>query len=73
MIEELEVVILTCDLPSLGLKSGAVGAVVLVHGDGAGYEVEFVTMTGDTVGVETLPPDQLRKAIDREIPHGRAT
>ncbi len=73
MIEELDLIILTCDLPALGLKVGDVGTVVFVHGDGAGYEVEFATMTGDTLGVETLLPDQLRKAIDREIPHGRVT
>jgi hypothetical protein len=72
VIEELDLVILTSDLPSLDLKAGNIGTVVLVHGDGVGYEVEFVTMTGDTLGVETLSPDQLRKAVEREILHSRA-
>jgi hypothetical protein len=72
VINEHDLVILTRDLPSLGLKAGDVGTVVFIHGEGAGYEVEFTTMTGDTLGVETLRPDQLRKARAREVLHSRA-
>ena len=39
MIEELEDVILTCDLPKYGLRRGDIGTVVLVHKQGKGYEV----------------------------------
>ena len=47
MIEELEDVILTCDLPEHGLTKGDIGTVVLVHNEGKGYEVEFTTLDGE--------------------------
>ena len=46
MIQELEDVILTCDLPEQGLARGDIGTVVLVHESGKGYEVEFTTLDG---------------------------
>jgi hypothetical protein len=72
MIKEHDLVILTRDLPSLGLKAGDVGTVVFVHRNDEAYAVEFVTMTGETLGVEVLEPDQLRKAGAREVLHSRA-
>jgi hypothetical protein len=53
-INELDRVVLTSDLPAHGLKSGDIGTVVLVHQGGAGYEVEFCTLDGSTIGVFTL-------------------
>ena len=44
MIQELDSVVLTTDLPEHGLVQGDIGTIVLVHGDGKGYEVEFVTL-----------------------------
>ena len=41
--------------PAHGLAVGAVGAVVLVHEQGAAYEVEFVRPDGTTQAVLTLP------------------
>ncbi len=55
MIHELDSVVLTKDLPEHGLEAGDVGTVVLVHKDRAGFEVEFTTLTGETVAVITLP------------------
>lgn len=52
MIEELDMVALTVDLPEYNLRTHDVGAVVLVHGDHDGYEVEFVTITGETARVK---------------------
>lgn len=46
MIQELDSVILACDLATHGLKKGDIGTVVLV-GDG-GYEVEFIAADGET-------------------------
>ena len=46
MIQELEDVILTCDLPEQGLAQGDICTVVLVHDKGKGYEVEFTTLDG---------------------------
>ncbi|MCC7447508.1 MAG: DUF4926 domain-containing protein, partial [Anaerolineae bacterium] len=49
MIEELDSVVLTVDLPEHSLVAGDIGTVVLVHGKGEGYEVEFVTLDGQTI------------------------
>ena len=46
MIEELDRVILTRDLPEKKLKAGDVGTVVLVYKNGEGFEVEFMTLGG---------------------------
>lgn len=59
MIKELDPVVLTENLPEHGLKAGDVGWVVMVHGGGAGYEVEFVTLTGETVSVVTVRRSRL--------------
>lgn len=72
MISELDTVVLTEDLPDRGLVTGDLGAVVLVHEGGRGYEVEFVTLGGETIAVVTLSPSQLRTVRPREIPHVRA-
>lgn len=71
MISELDVVVLTRDLPDHGLEAGDVGTVVMVHEGGSGFEVEFVTFTGETVAVVTLPADAVRSIREREIAHAR--
>jgi hypothetical protein len=71
MIEELEDVILTCDLPEHGLTRGDIGTVVLVHKKGKGYEVEFTTLDGETVAIVTLTANQIRASKSREIAHVR--
>ena len=54
MISELDSVVLADDLPEHGLKRGDIGTVVLTHQGGAGYEVEFMTLDGETVAVVSL-------------------
>ena len=71
MIDELEDVILTCDLPEHGLRRGDIGTVVLVHQAGKGFEVEFTTLDGETVAIVTLMADQVRPSKPREIAHVR--
>lgn len=71
MIHELDPVVLTEDLPKAGLRAGDVGWIVMVHGGGAGYEVEFVTLSGETVAVETVSAQSVRPAHKREIAHAR--
>jgi Domain of unknown function (DUF4926) len=71
MIHELKTVILTIDLPDHGLKAGDLGTVVLVHRHG-GYEVEFMTLDGETVAVASLSPDQVRPVGHGEIAHARS-
>jgi hypothetical protein len=72
MIDELDSVILTADLPGSNLKAGDIGIVVLVHGDHEGYEVEFVTLDGETIAVVSVYPGQIRPANRGEIAHARA-
>jgi len=71
MIHELDTVVLTTDLPECGLVEGDVGAVVMMHSGGVGFEVEFVTLGGETVSVVSLNPSQVRAIGRREIPHVR--
>ncbi len=71
MIEELDRVVLTADLPAHGLMSGDIGTVVLVHRDGIGFEVEFLTLDGETLAVTSLPASQVRSVGSKEIAHAR--
>jgi hypothetical protein len=71
MIQELDDIILECDLPDHRLRRGDIGTVVLVHREGKGYEVEFTTLDGETVAVVTLLDSQVRPAHEREIAHAR--
>jgi hypothetical protein len=59
MIREFDRVMLTEDLPEYGLKVGDIGAVVDIHGDHAGYEVEFISLEGHQIAVVTLKLDQV--------------
>ncbi|MEI2611763.1 MAG: DUF4926 domain-containing protein [Candidatus Promineifilaceae bacterium] len=71
MIKELDRVILRSDLPEHSLKKGDIGTVVLVHGLGKGYEVEFVSLDGETVAVVSLLEGEVRPIGRREIAHAR--
>ena len=71
MVRELDRVILTQDLADHGPKAGDIGTVVLVHRAGAGYEVEFTTLDGETLAVTTVRAKQVRLARRREIPPAR--
>ena len=71
MIQELDQIVLMRDLPELDLCIGDVGTVVLVHQAGKGYEVEFLTLNGNTVGVTTLMSDDVRPIGSREVANAR--
>jgi hypothetical protein len=71
MLKELERAVLTCDLPDHGLKRGDVGTIVLVH-ETPGYEIEFMTLMGDTVAVVSVSTHQVRSITHREIAHSRS-
>ncbi len=70
MIQELDYVVLARDLPEHGLKSGDVGTVVLVHAN-EGYEVEFMTLRGETVAVVSLTEGQVRPVDRHDMAHVR--
>jgi hypothetical protein len=71
MIQELDRIILTIDLPEYGLEEGDLGTVVLVHEGGKGYEVEFVTLDGETVAIVSLFSEQVRSISSKVIAHAR--
>jgi len=71
MIKEHDCVVLTQDLTDGSLKAGDVGTMVHVHEGGAGYEVEFMTLAGETITVVTLLPSQIRAISRWDIAHVR--
>lgn len=71
MIKEHDLVVLTSDIPDEGLKAGDLGTVVHIHRAGAAYEVEFVTLIGQTVAVATVLKSQCRPIGQRDISHVR--
>jgi hypothetical protein len=71
VMKELDTVVLTTDLSEHRLKKGDVGTIVLLHGS-AGYEVEFMTLAGDTIVVVSLLKDQVRPVGSREVAQARA-
>jgi hypothetical protein len=72
MIQELDIVVLSRNLPEHGLEAGDIGTVVLVHREGTGFEVEFASPTGETVAVVTVSADAIRPVGQREIARVRA-
>ncbi len=64
--KELEMVVLTRDVPEHGLKAGDLGTVVLVTAP-TDLDVEFMTATGRTTAVVTLPEEAIRPARDEEM------
>ena len=71
MINELDVVALTKDLPDEALSRGDVGTVVHVHGACEAFEVEFVALDGETIALLTLPAEAVRPIRPREIANVR--
>ncbi len=71
MITEHNCIVLTENLPNDGLEAGDVGTVVQIHGERAACEVEFVTLTGQTVAVATVLPAQLRPVSREDLSHVR--
>ena len=69
-------VILTRDVPESGLRAGDVGTVVERHAapgiSEEGYSIEFFDMTGNTVGMVTLPASALRLPTTADRPAVRA-
>ena len=64
---EHDCVVLTADLPAEALLAGDVGTVIHVHKGDVGYEVEFMTLTGQTIAVATVLPNQLRPVSARDV------
>ncbi len=78
MINEFDRVVLTGDIPSKKLMKGDIGTVVMIHpkvklvsSPNTGFEVEFFTLDGNTLAVETLLPNQIRPVKTNEVAHVR--
>jgi hypothetical protein len=71
MIKEHDRVILKKEVPDHGLKTGDVGTVIHVQKKGVAFEVEFLTLQGETVAIATLEASQVRPVQKREITHAR--
>lgn len=63
---ELDTVVLLRDLPEAGLRIGDLGAVVQAYGNEA-VEVEFVTASGRTQALLTLPVSDIRSVRDDDL------
>ena len=71
MFDEHAQVVLKRPLPDLGLEPGDVGVVVHTYAKGAAYEVEFLSLDGNTIGVSTVAAADLRQASGRAVLHER--
>jgi len=63
---ELDTVVLVRDLPESGLRCGDLGAVVQDYG-GEAVEVEFVTASGRTQALLTVPVSDVRPVRDDDL------
>ena len=71
MIEELDWVLVTHYLPGKKLKAKDVGTLVTIYKDGEAFEVEFMTLSGETFALETLRADEVRPARRQEVAQAR--
>ena len=71
MIKEHDCVVLTKNLPEENLEAGDIGTVVHIHNGGVAYEVEFMTLTGETVAIVTVEASHVRPFNRRELAHTR--
>ena len=71
MIKEHDCIVLLEDVPDDGLKAGDIGTVVHVHPKSAGFEVEFMTLAGETICVATLMARQVRAVGRKDVAHVR--
>ena len=71
MMNEHDRVVLTKPLKGVGLECGDVGTIVHVHDARVAFEVEFVSLDGETSIIATVKSSALRPVSKREIPHAR--
>jgi hypothetical protein len=71
-MREHDRVVLTTDVPDEKLTAGDVGTIVHIYDEGKAYEVEFVSLDGETVAIVTLERSRVRPVERREITHARS-
>jgi hypothetical protein len=70
-LNEHDRVVLTVDVADEKLTAGDVGTAMHVYREGNAFEVEFVSLNGETTAVVTLERTQIRPVERREITHAR--
>ena len=71
MVSEHDRVVLQRDLPHEGLERGDVGTVIHIHREGEAFEVEFMTLSGETVAIATLRATDVREVTASDVTHVR--
>ena len=71
MIQEHDRVVLKSDVAAQDLEAGDVGTVVHIYPEGKAFEVEFLTLDGQTFALATLLASQVRLVSPKEITHAR--
>ena len=71
MLKEHDRVVLKTDISQERLEAGDVGTVLHVHAKGDAFEVEFLTLEGETVSVTTIPASSLRPVGKHDVTHAR--
>ena len=71
MIKEHDRIALKTNLPAQRLQTGDIGTVIHVHKKGVAFEVEFLTLHGETIAITTLEASQVRPIQKKEIAHAR--
>ena len=71
MLEEHDRIVLTDDISDFGLKAGDVGTIVHMYPNGEAFEVEFLTLDGNTAALASVLPSQARLVTRMDITHAR--
>ena len=71
MFKEHDRIVLTSDILEDGLKAGDVGTILHIYRQGEAFEVEFLTLNGNTVATAAVLVSQVRSVSDRDITHAR--
>lgn len=71
MLKEHDRIVLTDDIPDYRLKIGDVGTIVHVYPRREAFEVEFLTLDGNTAALATVLPSQVRPVASTDIAHAR--
>ena len=71
MFKEHDRIVLTTDISQEGLKSGDVGTIVHIYPQREAFDVEFLTLDGDTAAIATVLPSQVRPVTNKDITHAR--
>ena len=71
MIKEHDRIVLLKNLADEGLRKGDVGTVIHIHRRGEAFEVEFMTLAGDTVSIVTLAASDVREVTGSDLTHVR--